>query len=181
VREPTGTFYAAFRQESEVFTMLEERMSPRRSDWSITGYTVLRVTVGIIMMAHGLTKLHDLNAWFGQVQSLGIVAPKFLGTLSVAAEFGGGLGLVLGLLTPLCAAAVLANMLVAIIKVHAGHGLMMQHGGFEYPLVLAAAAFHFALRGGGPLSIDGMLGRRWERHREEQHIKPDDLGPHFAH
>jgi putative oxidoreductase len=160
--------------------MLEERMTPQRSALSAASYTVLRVIVGIVLIAHGLDKLHDVGAFTSHVQSLGIPLPHLMAGLSLAAELGGGVGLVLGLLTPLCAVAVLVNMLVAIVTVHAGHGLMARTGGAEYPLVLAAAALFFTLRGGGPLSIDGMLGRRWARYRDEQHIKPDDLGPHFV-
>lgn len=76
------------------------------------------------------------------------------------AETVGGLSLAVGLLTPLGAAAVLAVMLVAAVVVHRPNGLWAQAGGYEYPLVLSAAAVGLALTGPGSFALETVLG--WE-------------------
>jgi putative oxidoreductase len=73
-------------------------------------------------------------------------------------EFGGGLLLALGLLTPLGAAALIGVMTAAVISVHASKGLWNTGGGFEYNLVLVAAAFALAAVGPGSWSLDSALG-----------------------
>jgi putative oxidoreductase len=59
-------------------------------------------------------------------------------------------------------------MVGAIAKVHWGHGLLAQNNGFELPLLIALVACLFIVRGGGPISIDGLVtsslnGRRARR------------------
>ena len=66
--------------------------------------------------------------------------------------------LALGLLTPLGAALVASVMLVATITVHLKNGFFAAGGGYEYNLVLAAAALSIAFTGPGALSIDALLG-----------------------
>jgi putative oxidoreductase len=66
--------------------------------------------------------------------------------------------LALGLLTPLGAALVASVMLVATITVHLKNGFFAGGGGYEYNLVLAAAAVSLAFSGPGLLSIDALLG-----------------------
>jgi putative oxidoreductase len=68
--------------------------------------------------------------------------------LTIAAEFFGGLGLILGFLTRIAAFGIAANMVVAIATVHSAFGFFTnwngtQEGeGFEYHLlVLAMTAF----------------------------------------
>ena len=73
------------------------------------------------------------------------------------AELGAGLLLVLGLLTPLAAAVLIGDMLVAIFKVHAARGLWSQNGGFEYNLVLVALLLAVGLIGPGLYSMDRRL------------------------
>jgi len=134
------------------------------------GLTALRVVVGIIMAVHGWLKLADYDGWVWLLGDFGVPFPSYFAPLSVAAELGGGLCLLFGFLTPLAAAAVLANLLTAIFLVHAQNGLLARDGGFEYPLTLAATAFFFMLRGAGPVSLDHALfgGRREEREEPEE-------------
>lgn len=39
------------------------------------------------------------------------------------------------------------------------NGLLATEGGFEYPLTLLAVALFFVVRGGGPFSVDALVGR----------------------
>lgn len=131
-----------------------------------TGLTVLRAVVGLIMAVHGWLKLVDFDAWRSTVAQLGVPAPSLMAALSTVAELGGGLALAVGLFTPLASLFLLVNLVVAIVLVHGSQGLLAQNGGFEYPLVLAAVAFFFLLRGGGPISLDrALFGRRTRARR----------------
>ncbi len=125
--------------------------------------TILRVVVGFILAVHGWQKLSDMGAWEGMVAQLGVPAPQLFAVLSMVAELGGGIALMLGLLTPLAALAILVNMLVAIFVVHAEGGLLANNNGFEYPLTIASVALFFLARGAGPISLDhAFFGRRRE-------------------
>ena len=122
--------------------------------------TLLRITVGVIMMAHGwqkLTALHETQAAFA---GMGIPYPEVSAYLAVCGELLGGLGILLGLLTPFAALGIICVMLVAVFHVHWDNDLMAQNNGFEYPLMILTVAIYFAVRGAGPYSLDALLARR---------------------
>lgn len=129
--------------------------------------TILRVTVGVIMIAHGWDKLQDIALWTNRFEGMGIPFPKISVYLAIAGELGGGAGLFIGLLTPLAALGIASTMAVAILKVHLPNGLLAKNNGFEYPLTLFAAALYFIFRGAGPISIDGLFCRKKECHSGE--------------
>ena len=64
-------------------------------------------------------------------------------------------------MTPVGAAAVAAVMLVASVSVHLKNGFFAPSGGYEYSLVLGAAAVALAFTGPGPLSLDQAFGISW--------------------
>jgi putative oxidoreductase len=138
------------------------------------GLTILRVVTGFVLAAHGWMKLEDFGAWRDNVANLGIPAPDVMASLALAAELGGGIALMIGLVTPLAAAMIFVTMLVAIFTVHAKNGLMAQDGGFEYPLILAAVAIYFVARGAGPYSLDHLLFKRRRRVEPELKYGPYD-------
>ena len=128
------------------------------------GLLILRVVLGLTLAAHGMQKL---AGWFGGyglkgtgqfLEQLGFVPGKRSAFLAGLAETGGGLLLVLGLATPLAAAAFVATMLVAVVTVHGKNGFFATKGGYEYNLVLAVAALSLAFTGPGALSLDALLG-----------------------
>lgn len=129
---------------------------------------ILRLTLGTVFLAHGAQKMlgwfggHGFSGTMGFLTgSLHIPAP--LAFLAIAAEFFGGLGLVLGLLTRVAAAGIAVNMLVAILVVHRSQGFFMnwsgaQKGeGFEFHLLVLAIALAVMILGGGAVSVDGAL------------------------
>lgn len=131
------------------------------------GLLILRATVGLTLAAHGSQKLFG---WFGGgglartgafLESLGFVPGRRAALRVGLAEFGGGLLLALGALTPLAAAAIIAAMTVAIVSVHLKHGFFATHGGFEFPLVLALVSLSQAVSGPGALSLDALAGLHW--------------------
>jgi putative oxidoreductase len=78
---------------------------------------VLRVVLGIVMIAHGYPKVFGgLQRHVHFVASLGL--PGWLAYLSALAEFGGGILIIAGLLTRLSALAIFIDLSVVIWKVH---------------------------------------------------------------
>ncbi len=122
---------------------------------------VLRLALGAVMIAHGSSKVFGgMHNFTGMVHGLGM--PAWLAYLSAAAEFGGGILVVIGFLTRFAAAAIVIDMLVAISKVHWKHGFLGE-GNYQFPLALAAIAFSLVFFGAGPISIDGLRGGRGGR------------------
>ena len=91
--------------------------------------------------------------------------PAPLAFLAIVAEFFGGLGLILGLLTRIAAFGIGINMIVAIVTVHSAFGFFMnwtgaQKGeGIEYHLLVLAMVAFLMIRGAGALSVDRALTR----------------------
>jgi len=140
-----------------------QNRSEQRAD--AVSLTALRVVTGVIMATHGALKLLDFQGTLQSFTELGIPYPQYAVYFAVAAEFLGGLGLVLGLLTRLAALGTWSTMAVAIGYVHLGHGLLAKNGGWEYPLILALVSLFFVTHGGGPISLDALFSRRREEAR----------------
>lgn len=118
---------------------------------------VLRVTVGAIMIAHGINhgwgggKIPGTAGWFS---SLGLKHGVLQAWASVVTEISAGVLLILGFLTPLAAAAVLSVMLVAGLLHHRKQGFFIFKEGYEYVLALGATALVLGTVPAGTLSID---------------------------
>jgi len=118
---------------------------------------VLRLGLGIIMTAHGWQKLSGgLGKFMGFLANIGV--PGWMAYLVVAAEFGGGILVLVGLLTRLGALSIGIDMLVAITRVHWKNGLKGP-GGYEFPLACGIIAFALIFLGAGPISLDGAFFR----------------------
>ncbi|GCF09421.1 DoxX family protein [Dictyobacter arantiisoli] len=128
------------------------------------GLFILRLVVGLLLMGHGSQKVfgwfggHGFVGTSGWLKSMGFSPAWFWTLLGGGGEFVGGLLLLLGFLTPLGAIAVIASMLMAVVRFHWSAGLWSTSGGFEYPLVLLAVSLGLALTGPGAYAIDSALG-----------------------
>ena len=60
---------------------------------------------------------------------------------------------------PWLAAIPVLVFLVVAIGFHAANGFYWNELGFEYPLFWALVVLHFMARGGGPYSLDRVIGR----------------------
>ncbi|MGW7052404.1 DoxX family membrane protein [Streptomyces sp. NPDC054887] len=125
------------------------------------GLLVLRLALGLTMAAHGAQKLFG---WFGGgglegtgqfFTASGYPAGEALAVVAGLTETLGGLGLALGLLTPLAGAAVLGTM-VNVLAVKWGGGFFAP-AGVEYEVLLTAAAAALTLTGPGRYAADRFL------------------------
>ena len=116
---------------------------------------IIRVVLGIIMLYHGWPKLTNLGGTIEGFTGMGIPLPPLAATFSMVAEVGGGLLLLLGVLTDVAGLLVAIDMLGAITFVHAKNGLAVMDGGVEWPLALLAMALGVALAGPGRFSVGG--------------------------
>ncbi|RZI76687.1 MAG: DoxX family protein [Variovorax sp.] len=132
-------------------------------------YLLLRVAFGLMLMTHGIPKMlgrsHGSMAdpMAGSVHLIGNVlhlpAAPLIGWFIALLEGVGGLMLALGLLTRLVAPLVVVQMLV--ISWLLAPTFPWIDRGFEYPLMLVFVVLLIAARGGGPVSLDAWLRRRF--------------------
>src|SRR3989442_11956905 len=128
-----------------------------------TGLLILRVVIGLIVAAHGAQKLFGwwggpgMNGWIGAMNRMRIRPAAPWAWMSMLAEVFGGLGLAVGLLTPLPSLAIAGSMLVAIALIHWPRGFWTTKGGYEYNLSILAAIAAIALIGPGAYSLDSAL------------------------
>ncbi|MEV0668931.1 DoxX family protein [Mycobacterium sp. NPDC050441] len=126
-----------------------------------------RVGLGAIFLAHGWQKFvtNGIGATQQGFASMGAPAPALSAVVTATIEFAGGIGLIIGLATPVWAALLFATMAGAYLIAHTGHGLFVAKGGFELVLALGASMLLLLATGPGRLSIDDLLGARlpWNR------------------
>lgn len=132
------------------------------------GLLVLRVTVGVVFLAHGFNhifgggKIAGTGRWF---DSLGMHPGRLHAWVASVTEVGSGALLLTGLLTPLAGAGVLGVMLVAWITNHRGNGFFIFRPGegWEYVMVLSALGVVLGAVGPGQWSLDHLVGLgRWD-------------------
>ena len=125
------------------------------------GLLLLRLVVGLLFAGHGAQKLFG---WFGSggpqgttafFSSLGYRVPAVMALVAGLSEFGGGLLLATGLLTPLASFLLATVMLNAIATVVWPKGFF---GGYEFELTLATVAIAIAATGPGEISLDDAIG-----------------------
>ncbi|MFF0814351.1 DoxX family protein [Rhodococcus sp. NPDC003318] len=131
------------------------------------GLLVLRVAVGALMLAHGLQKLFGL--WGGPgldgfemfLVDAGFQQARILAYAGAVGEVVGGVLLIVGLLTPLAAAGLLALVINAwCVRQAAAPGLQwFAPDGPELEALLAAMLVAIILAGPGRFSLEGR--RKW--------------------
>ena len=121
----------------------------------------LRVVGGVAMAFHGWAKIQDPLHWMDG--KFADPAPAPLQALAAISEFVGGIGLALGLLTPLCCVGLLATMGFAL-QHHLGKGDPFVKPGkasWELAAIHGTVALTLLFAGPGRWSADFFLfGRR---------------------
>jgi putative oxidoreductase len=128
---------------------------------------VMRLTLALVFFPHGAQKV---LGWFGgstagaTIQGFSKMGlPPAISVFIMAAELGGSLLLILGLLTRLAALGIGCVMAGAIVLVHGKVGFFMnwmgmQKGeGFEYHVLALGLCIAVMIKGGGALSVDRAL------------------------
>jgi putative oxidoreductase len=140
--------------------MLKKLMSTTDS-WGLLG---LRLVTGAIFIAHGLPKfgfmggggLEGTAAWLG---GMGVPLPMLNAILVASSETIGGAMLIVGFMTRFAAATQVIAMLVAMFMVHWSNGFTA-NGGYQWALLMAAAAFALMMDGAGRFSVDRMMSSK---------------------
>lgn len=134
------------------------------------GLMLIRGMVGYIMFYHGSQKLfgwfdgNGMEGFIGMVGGLdlpGGVPPKIAAYTAAVSEFGGGILLMLGLLTRLAAIPVAVAMGVAAFKVHnKNFAVGAEPVGMEYALTLMVVAIGLIFTGPGKFALDNLFARK---------------------
>jgi putative oxidoreductase len=130
---------------------------PKHSTFADFALLLLRVAAGVAFMLHGWGKIQNPFGWMGPEA----FAPPVFQALAALSEFGGGLALVLGLLTPLASMGIASTMGVAFY-VHAvmrGDPFVAKGGGpaYELAVIYFCIAVLLIALGPGRLSLDRAL------------------------
>ena len=120
----------------------------------------------IRLMAGGSLAFHGYQILFGNIEgaarffeSVGFERGLLWATVVGVLELVCGLCLAFGLLTRLAAGPILVFLIVAIVTYHWDFGYNWESRGIEFPLFWALVVLHFLVRGGGPWSVDALIGR----------------------
>jgi putative oxidoreductase len=128
------------------------------------GLLILRIAVGLIFAAHGAQKAFGwwsgpgFAGWRGAMERMQIRPAGFWAFASMTVELAGGGLLVVGLLSPLVSALLVAQSIVIIVQVHLAKGFWNRNGGIEFPLSLLGGVAALAGTGPGSASLDAALG-----------------------
>lgn len=119
-----------------------------------TVFLIVRLVCGIAFMMHGFGKIQTPMSWMPPESPV----PGIFQALAAISEFGGGLALILGLLTRLASFGITCTMIVAVMThmVMLGDPFVSPTGGrsFELAAVYLSIALMFLVAGPGRISLD---------------------------
>lgn len=125
------------------------------------GKLLLRVTLAILILLHGVAKiLNGVDPIMGMVEKVGM--PAQFGYLVYVGEVIAPLFVLLGAWTRLAALVIAINMVVAVLLVHTGDFMKLTKTGgwaLELQAMFFIAAIVVALLGAGRYSAGGASGR----------------------
>ena len=135
--------------------------SRNRSSTEDAGKLVLRLTVGLLILFHGVAKITGgIDMLSGMLGKFGV--PEGFGYLVYIGEVVAPLFVIVGAWTRPAALIIAANMVVAVAMVHMGELLSLaKTGGYalELQAMFLFAAISIALLGAGRYSLAGARGR----------------------
>lgn len=124
-------------------------------------YPMVRITIGVILVMHGWAKITGpgLGGVTGYFAKIGLAPAGGLALVAIVLETIGALCVAAGLFTRFFAAGLAIELAIAFLFVHLQKGFQVGGGGYEYVLLLGVVSFAIALRGGGPYSLDRLIGK----------------------
>jgi putative oxidoreductase len=123
------------------------------------GLLAFRLVLGSAFIIHGMGKIPHAFNWMGDT----VPIPGILQAAAAYSEFLGGVGLLLGFLTPLASLAVIGVMIGALSMVHfPSHHPFISMAGPSYELALGylAAAAMFLFNSPGKFSVDYLIAKQ---------------------
>ncbi|RZT19424.1 putative oxidoreductase [Mycobacterium sp. BK558] len=163
--------YGSTAAPTEVGVLDEHRERDRRGTQDL-GLLVLRVAVGLLLVAHGLQKMFGI--WGGSglggfrdyLAGVGFQYADILSYVAAGGQIVAGVLLVLGLFTPVAAAGALAYLINAVLAeaIDAHNEARLSAfltDGHEYEVILVAVVAAIILIGPGRYGLDA--GRGWAR------------------
>jgi putative oxidoreductase len=126
------------------------------------GLLAVRLAAGAAFIVHGWQKIQNPFGWMGAEATV----PGYLQLAAALAELGGGIGWILGALTPLFSVLLGATMSYAVFMVHVPAGDSFVHvnppgapyvPSYELALAYLSVAVLLLLSGPGKLSVDYTL------------------------
>lgn len=124
---------------------------------------VLRLTLGVFMLPHGLQKVLGLfggPGFSGAMQFLGEKFGSVIALLVIVGESVGAVALIIGLCTRFSAASIAIIMAGAAFFVHSPNGFFASSNGYEMHLLAIGIGISLVLSGGGAWSIDAMIAKK---------------------
>ena len=118
-------------------------------------WLLIRCAAAGIFLVHGYAKIGHLDTVEGTMVRVGLSPPVLLAWLVTLTETVGAVGVILGFFTRFFAAACAIDLAFITFRVMAPRGFGAMEGPLLWGLVFLAIAF----RGGGPLSMDRLIGR----------------------
>ena len=145
------------------FLSMSKKFFSTGDDWSSL---IIRVTLGAVMLPHGLQKTLGWFGGYGYSATMefmtGMGLPGIIAFLVIIGESVGALGLITGFITRFCAASYVIIMTGAAFM-HKEHGFFMNWAGqqagegYEYHLLMIGMALALCISGGGKWSVDQKL------------------------
>lgn len=124
--------------------------------WSQVTLTILRVTLGVMMVHNGLDKLADIeNFARAYVEYLGLPFPIFLSYIAAYTELIGAPLLAIGLFSRFASLGLFGTMCVAMYHHISVAGLSLPY--LELSAIYAASFFYFLVNGAGLYSFDALI------------------------
>jgi len=132
--------------------------------------TVVRVTLGAVMLPHGMQKAFGMFGGYGFEGTMGFLTtgaglPWIVAFLVIAIELVGSATLIAGMFARPAALGIIAVMLGAIATSHLANGFFMNWAGtaagegYEYHLLVIAMAVAVLIKGAGSYSLDRAVNR----------------------
>jgi putative oxidoreductase len=123
-------------------------------------YTLMRIIIGYILFMHGWAKYKaGVAGVAASMAKNGLEPAAFFAYAAMFLETVGAACIVVGLFTRFFGAALAIEMGIAFLVVHLPKGFAANQGGFEYVLLIGIVLLVVAIRGGGPYSVDRLIGK----------------------